>query len=236
MCISKPPPQSLSEKEKKLYKTRARILDVEILCLSTLYRSCFSTFYVADRLSAQKSSISLLFETMRHKALFADSICVVEELLAVAEETFSLTEVEGFDDLVQSLSQSELASLCRALAMVVYEPEKNHVESLKIFKSSELLEMRKSLSGSSVKNTDKNHAVLLGSPNLLSRLVQLIGTKPTPPVDLELGLSPRVQNELVLQRVVPEIMFLRFEGTTTSELLEAIGMVVGEIITYESQE
>lgn len=147
--------------------------------MSILYKSCYSTFYVAERLSDQRTSIRLLFDMMRHKNLFEACVCVLEELLAVTDETFNLAEVPNLYELIESLDRTELVSFCRVLSLVIFEPEdKGNVESLKILQPSELLSMRKSLSGSAVKATDKNHAVLLGLPHLLRSLVELVSAKP----------------------------------------------------------
>jgi hypothetical protein len=74
-----------------------------------------------------------------------------------------------------------MAYFCRVLALVVFEPEDRPSEELKITKAAELLAARREQALSpAVKNTDRNHAVLLGIKELLPRMVKLVHVHAVP--------------------------------------------------------
>jgi Trpc4-associated protein len=51
------------------------------------------------------------------------AVVLAEEVLAVREDTLRVQEIPNFTSLVHKFSSRQLASFCRVLAMVVFEPE-----------------------------------------------------------------------------------------------------------------
>lgn len=75
-------------------------------------------------------SVTLLVSECFFRVLdvFASSVVVAavglaEEVLAVRDDTLRVQDVPNFASLVHKFSSHQLASFCRVLAMVVFEPE-----------------------------------------------------------------------------------------------------------------
>ncbi len=51
------------------------------------------------------------------------AVGLAEEVLAVREDTLRVQDIPNFTSLVHKFSSQQLASFCRVLAMVVFEPE-----------------------------------------------------------------------------------------------------------------
>jgi Trpc4-associated protein len=112
---------------------------------------------------------------MRNQSTFDEAVGLTEEVLAFRGEIFNLSLVPDFEGLVNCFSKRQMAYFCRVLALVVFEPEDRPSEELKITKAAELLTARREQALSpAVKNTDRNHAVLLGIKELLPRMVKLV--------------------------------------------------------------
>lgn len=54
------------------------------------------------------------------------AVCLAEEVLAIREDTLNVTEIPEFVNLINGFTSRQLASFCRVLAMVVFEPEVPH--------------------------------------------------------------------------------------------------------------
>lgn len=57
---------------------------------------------------------------------FCAAVNLAEEVLAIRQETWKVHDVPNFTSLVCNFSSRQLASFCRVLAMVVFEPEVLH--------------------------------------------------------------------------------------------------------------
>lgn len=144
-------------------------------CLVLLRDLCYATPLLSEQLCSQRSFIVFLFSLMRNQTTFDEAVGLTEEVLAFRGEIFNLSLVPDFEGLINSFSKRQMAFFCRVLALVVFEPEDRPSEELKITKASDLLTARREQALSpAVKNTDRNHAVLLGIEELLPRMVKLV--------------------------------------------------------------
>lgn len=144
-------------------------------CLVLLRDLCYATPVLSEHLCSQRSFIVFLFSLMRNQSTFDEAVGLTEEVLAFRGEIFNLSSVPDFEGLVNSFSKRQMAFFCRVLALVVFEPEDRPSEELKITKAADLLTARREQALSpAVKNTDRNHAVLLGISELLPRMVKLV--------------------------------------------------------------
>lgn len=150
-------------------------------CLLLLRDLCYATPVLSEQLCSQRSFIVFLFSLMRQQNTFDEAVGLTEEVLAFRGEIFNLSLVPDFAGLVNSFSKRQMAFFCRVLALVVFEPEDRPSEELKITKATDLLTARREQAlSSAVKNTDRNHAVLLGIQELLPRMVKLVHAHAVP--------------------------------------------------------
>jgi len=151
------------------------VWDLRKECLLLLRDLCYATPVLSEQLCSQRSFILFLFSLMRNQSTFDEAVGLTEEVLAFRGEIFNLSLVPDFEGLVNCFSKRQMAYFCRVLALVVFEPEDRPSEELKITKAAELLTARREQALSpAVKNTDRNHAVLLGIKELLPRMVKLV--------------------------------------------------------------
>jgi hypothetical protein len=151
------------------------VWDLRKECLVLLRDLCYATPVLSEQLCSQRSFIVFLFSLMRNQNTFDEAVGLTEEVLAFRGEIFNLSLVPDFEGLVSSFSKRQMAFFCRVLALVVFEPEDRPSEELKITKAADLLTARREQALSpAVKNTDRNHAVLLGIKGLLPRMVKLV--------------------------------------------------------------
>jgi hypothetical protein len=151
------------------------VWDLRKECLVLLRDLCYATPVLSEQLCSQRSFIIFLFSLMRNQNTFDEAVGLTEEVLAVRGEIFNLSLIPDFEGLVRSFSKRQMAFFCRVLALVVFEPEDRPSEELKITKAADLLTARREQALSpAVKNTDRNHAVLLGIQELLPRMVKLV--------------------------------------------------------------
>lgn len=84
--------------------------------------------------------------------------------------------------ILSSFSKRQMSFFCRVLALLVFEPEEPaNEDGVKITSAADLLTARRQQAQSpAVKNTDRNHAVLLAMPDFLSRMVALVRVQAQP--------------------------------------------------------
>jgi hypothetical protein len=150
-------------------------------CLLLLRDLCYAAPALSEQLCSHRNFILFLFSLMRNQSTFDEAVGLTEEVLAFRGEIFNLSLVPDFEGLINSFSKRQMAYFCRVLALVVFEPEDRPSEELKITKAAELLAARREQALSpAVKNTDRNHAVLLGIKELLPRMVKLVHVHAVP--------------------------------------------------------
>jgi len=65
----------------------------------------------------------MLFQHTLRRNTFECALGLLEEILAVRTKTFNLAYVPNAEEIILSMSPVQLASFCRVLALLVFEPE-----------------------------------------------------------------------------------------------------------------
>lgn len=142
--------------------------------MAILRELCFTHPQVGEWLGANDTFIVFLFSLLGEAKTFDAAIGLLEEVLGAKTDTFDLSLVPEFNALVRGMSKGQLGIFCRVLAMVVFEPDDRNGDE--VVSSLELLRSRKRgrYVTPAVRNIDRNHAIVLGIPGLLERLVKLL--------------------------------------------------------------
>lgn len=159
--------------------TLGSVVNVQIRNVMVDLRKLCVVPYVAKRLAdEQPDLIPILLECMTLiPQTFQSAIVLAEMLLAVGSLPYNLPlRIVGreFHEMALSLSPLNLSHLCRILSHVVFETDHGVDEPLRILPPGELLASRMACYPDEPSVVDRNHALLLRSDMLLSRLVQLL--------------------------------------------------------------
>ena len=142
--------------------------------LVLLRELCFSVPDLAQRLAGQQL-VLFLFTLLSHSAFFDHAVGLIEEILADQSQTFNIGNVPDLPGLLRGFSLRQLAHFCRVLALLVFEPEDRHLmESSKVLKSLDILQLRRDRMIRINSTIDRNQAIILGVPDILARLVKLL--------------------------------------------------------------
>ncbi|TYZ65300.1 hypothetical protein PybrP1_002308 [[Pythium] brassicae (nom. inval.)] len=143
--------------------------------MGVLRELCYFSAELAYQLCDKDGLIVYLFQLMAETKYFDGAAGLVEEILAVREESFDLSRIPNFLSIMQSFSSRQLAFFCRVLALVVFEPEDRRLlENSKIIKSLELLQLRRNRMMRADNIVDRNHAIIFNSPLMLQRLLVVL--------------------------------------------------------------
>ncbi|KAG6620744.1 Short transient receptor potential channel 4-associated protein [Phytophthora cinnamomi] len=143
--------------------------------MALLRELCYFSVNLALQLCDKDGLIVFLFQLMGDARFFDNASGLVEEILAVREESFDLSRIPNFHAIMQSLSSRQLAFFCRVLALVVFEPEDRRLlETAKVIKSLELLKLRRNRMMRADNIVDRNHALIFNSPLILQRLLRVL--------------------------------------------------------------
>ena len=84
------------------------------------------------------------FTMLCHQSVFDNTMNLLEEMLAAREDTFQLSAIPDFYNLMGMFTSRQLAHFCRILSLVLFEPEDRQVmEGSHIIHSTELLQLRR---------------------------------------------------------------------------------------------
>ncbi|KAI9914207.1 hypothetical protein PsorP6_006236 [Peronosclerospora sorghi] len=143
--------------------------------MAILRELCYFSVNLSIQLCDKDGLIVYLFQLMGDVSFFDNASGLVEEILAVRDESFDLSRIPNFHAIIQSLSSRQLAFFCRVLALVVFEPEDRRLlETAKVVKSMELLKLRRNRMLRADNVVDRNHALIFNSPLILQRLLQVL--------------------------------------------------------------
>ncbi|OWZ13750.1 hypothetical protein PHMEG_00012872 [Phytophthora megakarya] len=143
--------------------------------MAVLRELCYFSVNLAVQLCDKDGLVVYLFQLMGDVRFFDNASGLVEEILAVREESFDLSRIPNFHAIMQSLSSRQLAFFCRVLALVVFEPEDRRLlETAKVIKSLELLKLRRNRMMRADNIVDRNHALIFNSPLILQRLLRVL--------------------------------------------------------------
>ncbi len=166
--LSPKDPRYLSSHE---ISERVRMWNMALLALREL---SYMDPALASRL-ASKDFIHFLLSLMSISFVFDNAVALVEEVLATQKTTFLLDSVPRIAELLQSLDSRQLAHFCHVLALLVFDSEDRQlIESSTVLHSMDLLQMRRNRVYSAGIVVDRNHAVILAVPGLLSRIAKLL--------------------------------------------------------------
>ncbi|KAG7395813.1 Short transient receptor putative channel 4-associated protein [Phytophthora boehmeriae] len=143
--------------------------------MAILRELCYFSVNLAIQLCDKDGLIVYLFQLMGDVRFFDNASGLVEEILAVREESFDLSRIPNFHSIMHALSSRQLAFFCRVLALVVFEPEDRRLlETAKVIKSLELLKLRRNRMMRADNIVDRNHALIFNSPLILQRLLRVL--------------------------------------------------------------
>lgn len=89
--------------------------------LIILREVCFTIPFLSEQLFGN-SHVVFFFTLLVHRSVFENSISMLEEILAVRIETFSLALVPDLFALITRFGARHLAHFCRVLSLVLFEP------------------------------------------------------------------------------------------------------------------
>jgi hypothetical protein len=151
--------------------------DVELWneVLVMLREVCYAVPSFANHIFST-NNIVFLFTMLSHDFVFENTMNLLEEILAVRADTFSLASVPNLFELINKFSSRRLAHFCRVLALILFEPEDRLImEGSQVLRSFELLSLRRDrMNKVSSLDIEKNQSVIIEMPNLLPRLVSLL--------------------------------------------------------------
>ena len=91
-----------------------------------------------------QNHVVFLFTMLAHRSVFENSVSLLEEILAVRIETFSLALVPELYSLITKFTARQLAHFCRVLSLVLFEPEDRQImEGSQVLRSLDLLQLRR---------------------------------------------------------------------------------------------
>jgi hypothetical protein len=105
--------------------------------------------------------IIFLFTLMSHSTVFENTMNLLEEILAVRIETFSLALVPDLYGLLAGFSARQLVQFCRVLSLVLFEPEDRQImEGSQVLRSVELLQLRRDRMAKASNVVEKNQCLV----------------------------------------------------------------------------
>ena len=148
--------------------------DIWNVALVTLRELCSSVPHVGDTLFGP-SHIIFLFSLLNHASVFENALNLIEEILASKLDVFSLRSVPNLHNIIKSFTTRQLAHFCRALALVLFEPEDRLIlEGSHSLKSLDLIQLRRNKLSRPSYTVERNQSLILELPCLLPRLVSLL--------------------------------------------------------------
>ncbi|XP_024395590.1 uncharacterized protein [Physcomitrium patens] len=198
-----------------------KVLYIRNECLSILRELCLTVHSFIEYLAADDVFVVKLFDMMRLHNTFDNAVNLAEEVLAIRQDTWPVQGVPNLTSLVSNFSSRQLASFCRVLAMVVFEPEEQSSESC--------MQQKSRIEEPEWTTTDKNHEAILLIPNILSRLVKLLALD-IMSISREANLlsEPSEVAVAVPMRSTLERMYNAFR-VTRGQLLDETGAVIPQL-------
>jgi len=122
-----------------------------------------------------QSHVVFLFTMLAHRSVFEHSVSLLEEILAVRIETFSLVLVPDLYTLITKFTPRQLAHFCRVLSLVLFEPEDRQImEGSQVLRSLDLLQLRRDRMAKACTIVERNQCLMIQMPLFLDRMVCLM--------------------------------------------------------------
>jgi hypothetical protein len=107
-------------------------------------RELLSSFSTLTSQYFDDQQIVFLFTMLRFNSIFENTMNVLEEILADKHDSFSLALIPDLYGLINQFSSRQFGHFCRALSLVVFEPEDRQIiEGSHVVRSLELLKLRR---------------------------------------------------------------------------------------------
>lgn len=207
-----------------------KVLYIRNECLSILRELCFTVHPFIEYLAADETFVVKLFGMMRYHNTFNNAVNLAEEVLAIRQETWKVHDVPNFTSLVCNFSSRQLASFCRVLAMVVFEPEAGNTWLGQERSSDSCVQQKKPrFEEPEWTVADTNHETILLVPDILARLVKLL-TLDKVSFNREGNLSSELSelSAALSMRGTLERMYHAFR-MTRAQLLDETGAVISQL-------
>jgi hypothetical protein len=109
--------------------------------------------------------VQFLFALLVHTSCFEHAIHLLEEVLAVRTELFSLSLVPDFNFLVEQCSLRQLAHFCKVLAQLLLEPEDRQIaEGQQVLRGVDLLNLRRERLLRPNSTVERNQSLVVEAP------------------------------------------------------------------------
>lgn len=151
-----------------------KVLAVRRECLSLLHELCVSVPFFAQGMAENGEFLGQVFGFMYYAVTFDQAVGLVEDVLAAREDTLRVQDIPDFANLVRSFSSRQLASFCRVLAMVTFEPEAANPWMEQDWSAEITFHSMHKPEEQEWTVADRNHDAILLIPDILARLVQLL--------------------------------------------------------------
>ncbi|RYH17059.1 hypothetical protein EON65_29170, partial [archaeon] len=199
---------------------------VEVFCIVlVLIRELIVTNASIAEQFFDDSLIATLMTYLSHKQIFDHTMNLLEEILAIRHETFPLSAVPDFTQLVEGFSSPQLSHFCRILSLVVFEPEDrqlldNAAQGQQAPKSFEVLILRqRRMSRNASLVLEQNQCLVIELPCLLQRLVTILSIICLGP-NLQEQLTSSLLNHLPLGSEIMELKLSQGTGGSREEWRE----------------
>ena len=161
-----------ARKEKSdLFRRRSELWN-EILII--LREICYALPTLADNIFT-KEHITFLFTLLSQSSIFENAMNLLEEILAVRVDVYSLAVIPEFYNLVDKFSVRQLAHFCRVLSLVLFEPEDRQImEGQHVLRSIDLLQLRRDRMAKANNIVERNQSLIIKMPGMLQKLVRML--------------------------------------------------------------
>ena len=161
-----------ARKEKSDFFRRKAELWNEILII--LREICYAIPTLADNIFTREH-ITFLFTLLSHGAIFENAMNLLEEILAVRVDVYSLAGIPDFYRLVDKFSVRQSAHFCRVLSLVLFEPEDRQImEGQHVLRSVDLLQLRRDRMAKANNIVERNQSLIIKMPGMLQKLVRML--------------------------------------------------------------
>ncbi|KJE90551.1 hypothetical protein CAOG_01853 [Capsaspora owczarzaki ATCC 30864] len=144
--------------------------------LDLLRHVCIQVPSTTAELANDLPLLRQLFLLCSFKTTIANATALLEELLAARTKTFDLSLIPNVHQLISSLAFDDFTHFIKIIVLLVYDLEDHGVaDAVRVSLDKEVRAVQRHSSMlAPVRQVDRNHALLLGNPDLLTRLVKVL--------------------------------------------------------------
>jgi hypothetical protein len=143
--------------------------DIWNVALVTLRELISSIQNIGDSMFST-THIVFLFNLLNYPSVFENSLNLIEEILATRTDIFNLRLVPNLHNIIKSFTTRQLSHFCRALALLLFEPEDRQIlEGSQSLKALDLLQLRRDKLSRPSHVVERNQSLIIEMPCLLPR-------------------------------------------------------------------